>query len=90
MKNIPPAIVIATSDSSCQIFICTEWVIVCECKTFLDAITNLIGVYYVFDMAYSKRDHPVLLFLQRFTLCIQDGQLIPPVLIRTMSLLDNN
>lgn len=69
MKTNEPSMVIAFGDSSCQIYICAERIIVCECQTFLDAIKNLIAVYFVFDMAYPKIDYPVLLFLQRYVLC---------------------
>ena len=90
IKSNEPAIIIAIGDLSCQIYICAERIIVCECQTFIEAVKNLISVYFVFDMAYSRTDYPTLLFLQRYILCIQDSQPIPPSLVRVMSLLDNN
>ena len=46
-------------------------------ETFGSALLYLLGSYYVFNIAYSKLSYPVLIFLQRYVLGIEDEQTIP-------------
>ena len=58
-----------------------------ETKKCLDAMINMICLYYVFDINYPKQLCPVLLFMQRFIVGIKP---IPTVLTRVLAGLDQH
>ena len=61
-----------------------------ETTKFLDAVTNIICSYFVFDINYPKPLLPVLLFTQRFIVGIKDNQPVPPALTRVLAGLDQH
>ena len=46
-----------------QLFIACERQIVCESKSLLDTVIDLIACYYVFDISYPEGVQSVLVFL---------------------------
>ena len=69
-------------DSTIQYFICAEQAIYLEAKTLRDVITDLITVYFVFNIAYPKSISPVLIFFQHFVFELADKQAIPPATVK--------
>ena len=52
-----------------EVFITTD--------NFINAMLYLFGAYYSFNIAYTQLAHPVLIFLQRYVMGIEDTQSIP-------------
>ncbi len=57
----------------------------CESKTIMDAVIDLIACYYVFDIVYPKSVSGCLLFIQQHVFNIKDKQLSPPYLTKLIS-----
>ena len=60
-----------------QFFIACERQIVCECKSLLDAIIDLIACYYVFDISYPKGVQGILVFFEHCVFCMKFSQPLP-------------
>ena len=58
-----------------QFFIACERQIVCESKSLLDAIIDLIA--YVFDISYPKRVEGILVFFERCVFSVKFSQPLP-------------
>ena len=84
----PHPLIVKLAGQTHQYFVCVEKLVLCKCSDMADALHTLIAAYYVFDIAYPKQVHPILLFIQRYLVGIKDDQPIPPSLIRTISALD--
>ena len=46
-------------------------------ENFTSALIYLLGSYYIFNIAYAKLPYPVLIFLQRYVMGIEDNQTVP-------------
>ena len=73
-----------------QFFVVLERNIIIESNTFQDALTDMIALYFTMDITYPAGLYPVLLTIQRFVLGIKDKQIIPPVVTRLLSSLDQH
>ena len=71
---------------NCQVFICSEQQELLESKSVKEGIIDLIATYFVFNIAYPKPVHGILLFLQHYVFQLTDNAPIPTT---TMSLLGN-
>ena len=60
-----------------QFFIACERQIVCESKSLLDAIIDLIACYYVFDISYPKGVEGILVFFERCVFSVKFSQPLP-------------
>ena len=68
-----------------QYMVCGEKNIICESKTLIDAILDLIGIYYIFDIIYPKSLAGILLFFQQQVFKIKDEQIPPSCLSKLLS-----
>lgn len=85
IKQLPHVyqyIAMAEGDSNLQFYQVAQKVIIGESEGFPG---DLISVYFAYEIAYPKPLYPVLLFLQRFVIDIQDCQPVPPALTRVLS-----
>ena len=73
-----------------QFFVVVERKIVIESDTFQDALTDMIALYFTMDITFPSSLYPVLLTIQRFVLGIKDDQIVPPVVTRILSSLDQH
>ena len=48
-----------------------------HCKSFKDALLDLIVTYYVYDIAYPKPLSAFLIFVQHFVIGLKDQQAVP-------------
>ena len=64
---------------------CGEKNIICESKSFLDAIMDLVCVYYIFDIIYPKSLCGIFLFFQHHVFKLKDEQVSPPCLSKLLS-----
>ena len=83
-QSAPFILVIGTAMENTQYFICGENIAICESKSYLDAIIDLICTYYVFDIAYPKSLSGIFLFLQQSVFNIKDDQVPPACLLRVL------
>ena len=73
-----------------QYFIICEQAQLCECKSLLDSLIDLIATFYVFDIAYPSQLAAVFLFLQQSVLGIKDRyppSLLDETFVQSVSLL---
>ena len=75
-KNFPYLLVLKSSEKLTFITAVEREVLI-STENFGSALLYLLGSYYVFNIAYSKLSYPVLIFLQRYVLGIEDSQAIP-------------
>ena len=88
VRKIPqnyPYVVMALGDDSLQFFIVGERLVLCECDEFIEALLDLICVYFTYNIEYPKNLSAVLLFVQHYILDIKDSQRIPPSPTRVIS-----
>ena len=74
---------------STQYYVCGENIVICESKTYLDAILDLICAYYIFDIAYPKPLSGILLFFQQSVFSLKDEQIPPACLLKLMKNIDS-
>ena len=60
-----------------QFFIACERQVVCESKSLLDAVIDLIACYYVFDISYPKGVQGILVFFEHCVFCMKFSQPLP-------------
>ena len=82
-----PYIAMVHGDSSLQFFVVAERVVLCENNDFVEALIDLVCVYFVFNIVYPKPLYPVFLFLQHYVLGIKDRQPIPAAFTRVLNAL---
>ena len=61
-----------------------------ECASFMDALIKMMCSYFIFDISYSKSLHPILIFIQRYILGIEDKQRVPNVVTQVLASLDQH
>ena len=83
-----PYIAVVMGSSSHQLFIVAERLVLCEVASFTDALITLISTYYAFDMSYPKQFHPILIFVQKIIMHINDSSPIPTSVTKIISALD--
>ena len=69
-------------DSTIQYFICAEQTVYLEAKTLMDAITDLVATYFVFNISYPRSTCPALIFFQHFVFGLTDKQGVPPATVK--------
>ena len=89
-QNEPYIVVIEVDVTKRQFFVVVERNIIIESNTFQDALTDMIALYFTIDISYPSSLYPVLLTIQRFVLGIKDKQIVPPVVTRPLSSLDQH
>ena len=89
-QNEPYIVVIELEATKRQFFVVVERSITIESDTFQDALTDMISLYFIMDITYPSSLYAVLLSIQRFVLGIKDKQMIPPVVTRLLSSLDQH
>lgn len=89
-QNEPYIVVAQVGLNKRQFFVVVERSITIESTTFLDALTDMICLYFAMDITYPSTLYPVLLSVQRFVLGIKDKQIVPPVVTRLLSSLDQH
>ena len=89
-QNEPYIVVIKIAVTKPQFFVVVERSIIIETNTFEDALTDMIALYFTMDITYPSSLYPVLLTIQRFVLGIKDKQIVPPVVTRLVSSLDQH
>ena len=89
-QNEPYIVVIKIDVTKRQFFVVVERSIIIETNTFEDALTDMIALYFTMDITYPSSLYPVLLTIQRFVLGIKDKQIVPPVVTRLVSSLDQH
>ena len=81
MEQSEPFIVVTSKPGTetSQIFVCCERQIYLESKSMRDALLDMMATYFVFNIAYPKGLHGILIFLQHnvFNLLVQ--QTVPSV-----------
>ena len=82
-----PYIAMVEGQSSVQFFVVAERIVMDESENFMEALLDLICVYFAFNIVYPKPLYPVFLFIQRYIMDIKDSQTIPPALTRVLSAL---
>ena len=60
-----------------QFFIACEKQVVCESKSLLDAIIDMIACYYVFDISYPKGVQGALVFFEHCVFSMKSSQPLP-------------
>ena len=68
-----PYLAIVLSGTSLQVFVIVKRCVL-EAVMASSALSALIGVYFAFNMTYTKPLYPLLIFIQHFLLGIQDKQ----------------
>ena len=66
-----------TGTPESQVFICAEKFILLESKSLKDSIIDLIGVYFIFNIAYQENVNAILLFFQHYVFKMKDQQPLP-------------
>ena len=89
-QNEPYIVVIEVDVTKRQFFVVVERNIIIESNTFQDALTDMIALYFTIDITYPSSLYPVLLTIQRFVLGIKNKQIVPPVVTRLLSSLDQH
>ena len=64
-----PYIAVLLGDSSLQIFIVAERIVLCECEVFSDAVTALVATYFTFNIWVPQAALPYSAF--HATFCIE-------------------
>jgi len=54
-----------------QCFVTAKRFVLCEAKSFSDAIYDLIAAYYAFNIAYPKPIDPILTYIQKLVLNVK-------------------
>ena len=85
-----PYIAMISGDSSLQFFQIAERIVVGESENLIGSLTDLIYVYFTYNIQYPKALYPILLSIQRYILNIDDSQPIPPALTRVLSALQSS
>ena len=60
-----------------QYFIACEKQVICESKSLVDAVVDLIACYYVFDISYPKGVQGILVFFEHCVFCMKFPQPLP-------------
>ena len=71
-QNEPYVVVAELEATKRQFFVVVERSITIESDIFQDALTDMIGLYFIMDITYPSSLNPVLLSIQRFVLGIND------------------
>jgi len=71
-----------------QCFITAEYFALCKAKSFSDAIYDLIAAYYLFNIAYPKPIDPILTYIQKLVLNVNDPVKIPTVFVKIAAAID--
>ena len=66
--------------------VCSEQQLLFESKSVKDGVIDLIATYFVFNIAYPKPVHGILLFFQHYVFQLRDSARVPAT---TMNLLGN-
>jgi len=61
-----------------------------DCASFLDALIKMICSYFIFDITYTKSLYPILIFIQRYILGIEDKQRVPNIVTQVLASLDQH
>lgn len=64
-------------EEGAQYFIACEKAIFCESKSLLDAVIDLLAVYYVCDIQYPSGTNAIMVFLQHTIFDLKDCQPLP-------------
>ena len=81
-------VAVITGDTSVQILLTCERQVIAEAHSATRLLVGLISLYFTFNIAYPKQLNSLLLFIQRFILCIEDKSPIPSNLHSFISALD--
>ena len=81
MEQSEPFIVVTSKPGTetSQIFVCCERQIYLESKSMRDALLDMMATYFVFNIAYPKGLHGILIFLQHNVFNLVDQQTVPSV-----------
>jgi len=60
----------------------------CEARCFGDALCDLIAVYYTFNIAYPKTVNPILTYIQKMELRINDPVKLLTAVIKITTAID--
>lgn len=71
-----------------EFLLVAERIILCSCKTLMEAFGATIGAYYTFNMEYPLSLKPLLLFGEKILMKISSVEKIPAVINRVYSALD--
>jgi len=92
IEQSAPYLITGTPGSvNCQVFIGCEQEIFFESNSIKDAIIDLIGTYFVFNIAYPKYLNSIFLFIQHFVFNLKDKQPVPMTvsnIVRNLQKLD--
>ena len=90
VKQTEPFIIVAgrVGEENCQYHICAENALTTKSKSFRDAVIDLIGAYYVYDIKYPSAICGILLFIQQTVFKIEDSQKQPPCLVKLLKNID--
>ncbi len=83
-----PYLAVVTGNTSVQVFVIAERLVLTESFSFVKAILSLISAFFVFNVEYPKPLYPVCILLQHYIFCIKDDQPVPQSLVRFISSLD--
>lgn len=72
-----------------QFILVVERIPVCKTESFLEALWNMVSLYFVFDIVYPKSLNALLIFVQHFVLSIVDKQAVPNAATRVYSALNS-
>lgn len=78
------AVVGRVGEENCQYHICAENVLTTKSKSFRDAVIDLIGAFYVYDIKYPSAICGILLFVQQTVFKIEDSQKQPTCLVKLL------
>lgn len=88
VKENHPYIAAVINGSAIQLFLVAERCVLGHTEDAARVFTALIGAYFAFNIVYPNPIYPLLIFIQRYILGIEDRQPIPTVLVRVLSSLD--
>ena len=84
-----PYLVLVTENSSVQLFLVAERLVLHECSSFMSGLLSLIAAYFTFNIEYPKPLYAPCIFIQHIVFNIKDKQATPAPLVRLLSSLDN-
>jgi len=82
-----PYIAVVEMDTTIDLFLVAERVVVCQAKTVLQATQLLLAEFYVFNIAYPKYLGGLFHFYEDYLLGIKSQQTLPTCVIHLCSAL---
>lgn len=80
-----PYVMVSSSAEETSYHIVVERQPMCELSTFNFALIHLLGTYFIYDIAYPKAMHSLLLMIQHYIFGLKDTQRETPAVLAIVS-----